>query len=64
MEGFDAMKGGSPPPMPRWVKVFAVVAGIVAVLIVAVLLLGGGRHGPGRHIHDADAAVAAASDSG
>jgi hypothetical protein len=33
---------------PRWVKVFAIVAGLV-VLLVVVLLVFGGEHGPSRH---------------
>ncbi len=33
---------------PRWVKVFGVVALILALLFVVSLLVGGG-HGPGRH---------------
>jgi hypothetical protein len=40
----------SPPPddrMPRWVKVSAVVGGLLTLMIVIILLLG---HGPGRHI--------------
>jgi hypothetical protein len=32
---------------PRWVKVFGVVALVVLVLFVMLLLLGG--HGPSRH---------------
>ena len=32
---------------PRWVKVFAVVGAVVIVLIVVMLVAGG--HGPGRH---------------
>jgi hypothetical protein len=36
--------------MPRWVKVFGIIALIVVVLFVILLLTGGpGRHGPGRH---------------
>jgi hypothetical protein len=35
---------------PRWVKVFGVVAAVVAVLFVVSLLFGGGAHGPGRHL--------------
>ena len=36
---------------PRWVKVFGIIALVVAVLFVVLLLTGGpGRHGPGRHI--------------
>ena len=35
---------------PRWVKVFGVVALVVAVLFVVLVLTGrGGGHGPGRH---------------
>jgi hypothetical protein len=33
---------------PRWVKVSAIVAAVL-VLLVAVMLVSGGRHGPGRH---------------
>jgi len=36
---------------PRWVKVFATI-GVVVVLLVIVLLFAGG-HGPGRHGSDA-----------
>jgi hypothetical protein len=36
-----------PPATPRWVKVFAVVAGVVIVLFLVLLLIGG--HGPSRH---------------
>jgi hypothetical protein len=41
----------SPPPMPRWVKLFAVVAAIVVLLIVVALIWFPGKHGPGRHMH-------------
>jgi hypothetical protein len=44
-----AMSGpdrGTKPPMPRWVKVFAVVA---VLLLLVLLVVGGGEHGPGRH---------------
>jgi hypothetical protein len=36
--------------VPRWVKVFGIIA-IVLALVVAIMLLtgGGGGHGPGRH---------------
>jgi ABC-type transporter Mla subunit MlaD len=33
---------------PGWVKVFGIVALVVAVLFVVVLVTGG--HGPGRHM--------------
>ncbi len=38
------------PPVPRWVKVFAAVFIAVVVLLVAVAILSGGQHGPGRHM--------------
>ncbi|MFD7011345.1 hypothetical protein [Rhodococcus jostii] len=41
---------------PRWVKVIALVLGVLLVLVVAVMLFGGGNHGPGRHL-SAPAAV-------
>lgn len=34
---------------PRWVKVSAIVAGILIVVVIAVMLLTGGQHGPARH---------------
>lgn len=34
--------------MPRWVKVFGIVTAALVVLIVVLLLVGG--HGPGRHL--------------
>lgn len=41
---------GEPPKMPRWVKVSAVVVGVVILLFVILQLTGiGGNHGPGRH---------------
>jgi hypothetical protein len=33
--------------MPRWVKVFLIIAAALVVLMVAV---SGGQHGPGRHL--------------
>lgn len=33
---------------PRWVKVSAIIAAVLALLL-AVALLAGGGHGPGRH---------------
>ncbi len=38
---------GSPPSMPPWVKVFG-IAFLVLVLLIVVMFAGG--HGPGRHI--------------
>jgi hypothetical protein len=34
---------------PRWVKVFGIIALIVALLVVVMLFIGGGDHGPQRH---------------
>ncbi|BAH55721.1 hypothetical membrane protein (plasmid) [Rhodococcus opacus B4] len=31
-------------------KVVAVVVGLLLVLVIAVMLFGGGNHGPGRHM--------------
>jgi hypothetical protein len=44
----EAAGSGQRPPVPRWVKVGAVVTAVVVLLIGAALLLGG-EHGPGRH---------------
>lgn len=35
--------------MPRWVKVFAVIGAVLALVLVVGLVFGGGEHGPGRH---------------
>ena len=43
------MDQGSPPAMPRWAKVFGVVALVVVLVFVVALVAGGGSHGPGRH---------------
>ena len=41
--------GSSTTGMPRWVKVFLIVAVALAVLAVVAMLVTGGEHGPGRH---------------
>jgi hypothetical protein len=39
------------PGTPRWVKVFAIIAIGLVLLVVILLVIGGpGRHGPGRHM--------------
>ena len=38
----------TPPGVPRWVKICAVTALVVIVLVV-IATLAGGDHGPGRH---------------
>jgi hypothetical protein len=49
----DTSVGPGPEPpagMPRWVKVFGIIAIVVVLLFVILLLTGGpGSHGPGRH---------------
>jgi hypothetical protein len=39
--------------MPRWVKVFLIIAAVVVVAMIAVMVATGGRHGPGRHLSSA-----------
>ena len=53
MEGNRISEAASPPPRPRWIKVLAILVGIV-VLVVIVMLLIGGEHGPGRHLPSGD----------
>lgn len=40
---------GSTPGMPRWAKVFLIAALVFALLLIVLLLTGGG-HGPGSHM--------------
>jgi hypothetical protein len=54
--------------IPRWVKVFVVVAATVLLLMVLAMLITGGQHGPGRHLsasamYERTAASAAATDT-
>lgn len=35
---------------PRWVRVSAIVGGVLVLLLLGLLLFGGGQHGPGRHM--------------
>jgi hypothetical protein len=35
--------------MPRWVKVLLVAALVVAAVLIVVMALAGGEHGPGLH---------------
>ena len=43
---------GSPPGMPRWVKVSGIIVAVLVLLLVIVLLISGGEHGPRRHLSD------------
>lgn len=36
--------------VPRWVKGFALVTATVALLLLILMLVAGGSHGPGRHL--------------
>ncbi|MGH3764810.1 MAG: hypothetical protein ACRDTX_06630 [Pseudonocardiaceae bacterium] len=47
--GPAAGRGRSSPAAPRWVKVFGIVAGALALLVLILMMVGGGNHGPGRH---------------
>jgi hypothetical protein len=54
--------------IPRWVKVFVVVAAALLVLMVVAMLITGGQHGPGRHqsassMNERTAASAHATDA-
>lgn len=39
-----------PPSRPRWVKVVLILAVVVILVLGAMIVLGGGRHGPSRHL--------------
>lgn len=39
-----------PPSMPRWVKLLGIVGLISVLLVVIVMVLAGGQHGPGMHM--------------
>jgi hypothetical protein len=40
----------APPRAPRWVKVSAIIVGVLILLVLIAKLTGlGGEHGPGRH---------------
>jgi hypothetical protein len=38
------------PGTPRWVKVSGIVAIVLVLLVGGLIVFGGGRHGPGRHL--------------
>jgi hypothetical protein len=40
---------GPRPGAPLWVKVFAAIA-VLVVVMLAIALIAGGEHGPGRHV--------------
>jgi hypothetical protein len=38
-----------PPGMPRWVKSLLIGLVVVVALMILVMVLSGGQHGPGMH---------------
>jgi hypothetical protein len=55
LTGRDRDTGADPPPRPehqtpRWVKVSGIVVLVLVVAVIVMLLVGGGEHGPGRHL--------------
>jgi hypothetical protein len=49
--------------MPRWVKIAAIIVGILVLLFVVLRLTGvGGEHGPGRHTGGADTPPASVTE--
>jgi hypothetical protein len=53
MDNPPGSPNSEPPGAPRWVKVFGIIA-IVVVLLVVILALAGGQHGPSRHMLGGD----------
>lgn len=47
-----------PPGMPRWVKIFGLIALLVIAVLILVMLLVGGEHGPGLHAPSGDSSAA------
>ncbi len=43
------------PGTPRWVKVCGIIFIVLVLLVVAMMFIGGGKHGPGRHAPSGDA---------
>lgn len=45
----DERTAEGPPGIPRWVAMLGLGALLVVVVLVSVMLLVGGEHGPGMH---------------
>lgn len=43
------------PGAPRWVKVSGIIGIAVVLLFAIMMLIGGGNHGPSRHLPSSDA---------
>lgn len=39
-----------PPSTPRWVKVSGIIAIVLVLLVVIMMFISGGKHGPMRHM--------------
>lgn len=46
--------GEAPPGIPRWLKVSLIVVLAVAIVLVTVMILAPGQHGPGLHTGSGD----------
>ena len=46
----DRVERSTPPRRPTWVKVLGIVLALAVVVTIAVMVLAGGEHGPGRHL--------------
>ena len=52
----------TPPRMPRWVRVAAIVVGLLILTFLVLKLTGiGGDHGPSRHMSGAPAVAVSTS---
>lgn len=52
------------PGTPRWVKVGAIVAVVLVLLLTLVMVVTGGEHGPMRHIPSAGVTNTSAAIAG
>jgi hypothetical protein len=52
----------TPPGTPRWVKVFALIV-LALVVMIGIMLLSEGEHGPDRHIPSADVTALGEADN-
>jgi hypothetical protein len=52
------------PGTPRWVKLSAIVAGVLVLLVAVVIFTGiGGSHGPWRHMSSGNAGGSVSTES-
>jgi hypothetical protein len=43
------MNESEPPGLPRWVKISGAAVALLLLGMIAVMVISGGDHGPGRH---------------